>query len=137
MDVGRSGEGGAEGWAACARRAGESGEGDGGRYSRSSHRNEGGMMEHEHEKQAEPEGDARKREHYKALGGDVPTIGGGANMAGSGPSRISARHVIEQRIYQLQAEAHDLQTLLRALPQEMPAAAESALWTIVTRGGSR
>lgn len=84
----------------------------------------------------------REREHYKAIGNaaeparsGAQTIGGGAGMVGGGASRISARHVIEQRIYQLQAEAHDLQTLLRALPLEMPTAAESALWTLVTRTG--
>src|SRR5258708_38430853 len=105
MDVGRSGEGGAEGWAACARRAGERGEGDGGRYSRSSHRNEGGMMEHEHDKQAEPEGDARKREHYKALGGAVPTIRGAATMACRGPAPVSPRPPDEIHVDQPQPAA--------------------------------
>lgn len=56
---------------------------------------------------------------------------GGANTCGVG--RMSARAILEQRIARLRSEAERLEALLRALPMELPPAADEALWDLVCR----
>lgn len=66
--------------------------------------------------------------HFKPLGmgSDVRRTG----TIGGGPCRMTARGQIEQRIGRLRREADNLEALLKALPMELPPAADEALWTM-------
>lgn len=53
----------------------------------------------------------------------------------SGCGRQSARSVIEGRVRRLRNEAEKLDTLLKALPLELPPEADEALWDLACRSG--
>lgn len=61
-----------------------------------------------------------------------------ANMPNAcSQARISVRALIEERIYYHNRMANDLNALLRAMPQDMSAQAENALFTLLTESRVR
>lgn len=54
-------------------------------------------------------------------------------LQGDIASRQSAKDALRDRVAQLRREAERLDALLKALPEELPAAADAALWEIAIR----
>lgn len=71
------------------------------------------------------------------LGKHFKPLGMGSDMAPSGQNsaarRTSARTILEERVAQHRRWADGLESLLKALPLELPPRADEALWDLVYR----
>ena len=62
----------------------------------------------------------------------TPKMAGGILSSG-GPSRMTARTLIQDRIQKLRREADGLESLLRSIPEQMPPEADEALWAAMCK----
>jgi hypothetical protein len=60
------------------------------------------------------------------------TLGLGA-LQGACAGRQTAKGALRDRVCRLRREADQLEALLKALPEELPGAADAALWEIAIR----
>lgn len=83
-----------------------------------------------------PEGVGEPEHLHRLTDSDQGQFANTLSMYG-GPTRENARSLIERRIAKLEAEAHALRELSKALPLELSPAADQALWNLVFEKNSR
>lgn len=59
-------------------------------------------------------------------------LGAAAQMDGCAAGRMSSKGALRQRVHFLRREADRLEALSRALPEELPVAADEALWDLLS-----